>query len=109
MIGRILLLIFGIGFGVMSYKNSDKQLAQQFVVTEKVKTGTSLYLKYKEADKEAIFSASQEQWIYADEGKEFSVYETPTLFYVYIILCCLCFGIFIMSIGGNPFELLEFL
>ena len=80
MIGRIALLILAIVFGILSYVHSDEVITKKFVVTEKVKTGDNLYLKYQDTSGEAIFDATPEQYIDANVGTLFAVRESQKIY-----------------------------
>lgn len=107
MIGRLVLFILSVTFGILSYVYSDTVITKQFVVTEKVKTGEQLYLKYQENNAEAIFEATPAQYIDAIEGSQFDVYSAQWEFWMYIILCGVCVVIFFASLGVDVTDILD--
>jgi len=108
MIGRLILFVLSLVFGFMIYQTSESVIAQKFVVTEKVKTGDKLYLKYSSVNTtEAIFEATPDQYIDANEGALFTVYETQKMFWVWTVLCIICIILFFASMGADVTDMIE--
>lgn len=107
MILRLILFILAVSFGILSYVNSDKIVTKQFIVTEKVKTGDNLYLKYVDNGAESIFEATPEQYIAADEEKLFAVYESSYLFWIFLVIAMSCIILFLLSLGIDITDLLD--
>jgi lipoprotein signal peptidase len=107
MIGRLVIFILSVVFGILAYTHSDKELTKEFVVIEKVITGDHLYLKYQEGNAEAIFEATPDQYIDANEGSLFSVYEDQISFWVYVVLGVICIIIFFASLGVDVTDMLD--
>ena len=107
MILRLILFLLSVAFGILSYVNSDDIITKQFVVTEKVKTGDRLYLRYVDNGASAIFQVTPEQYIDAEEDEQFVIYESSYLFWLFLILSILCIIVFLLSLGVDFFDITD--